>query len=78
MTGPAPHGTPEALREFIAEHLNMACIHASHAVSYAEIGNDAGLEFAIRNAALYFRAAIDTMKQLKAEKAAKAVEEEFA
>ena len=56
----------------------MACIHASHAVSYAEIGNDAGLEFAIRNAALYFRAAIDTMKQLKAEKAAKAVEEEFA
>ena len=32
----------------------------------------------IRNAALYFRAAIDTMKQLKAEKAAKAVEEEFA
>jgi len=54
-----------------------ACIHASHAVSYAEIGNDAGLEFAVRSAALYFRAAIDTVKQLKAEKAAKAVEEEF-
>jgi len=77
MTEHVSHGTPEALREFIAEQLEMACIHASHALSYAEIGNDAGLEFAVRSAALYFRAAIDTVKQLKAEKAAKAVEEEF-
>lgn len=68
------HGTPEAFREFIAECLGMARIQAELGGTYAAIGDDAGLEYAVRRLVAYTRAALGTLNDLRADKA----QEEFA
>jgi hypothetical protein len=69
---PAPYGTPEALRQFIAENTDMARIQAELATTYASIGDDVGLEYAIRRLVAYTRAAVSTLPDLRAEKAQEA------
>ncbi len=68
MANHISHGTPAAYREFIAESLSMARIQAELGATYAEIGDDAGLEYAIRRMVAYTRAALGTLKDLKTEK----------
>jgi hypothetical protein len=64
------HGTPDALREFIHEHLGLAVINAQVGMSFAEAGDDVGLEYAVRRLAAYTRIAINTLVELKVTKAA--------
>lgn len=73
MTAPdssqgAPHGTPWAYREFIEETLAMARIQADLGVTYASIGDDAGLEYALRRLVAYTRAALATLNDLRTTK----------
>ena len=65
-------GTLDAYREFIAETLAGAKIHAGVACTYAEIGNDAGLDYAIRCLVACTRTAVSTLSDLKAMKAEQA------
>lgn len=70
MTGrdPAPHGTAEALREFIGENTDLARIQAELATVYANVGDDIGLEYAVRRLVAYTRAAVGTLPDLWALK----------
>jgi hypothetical protein len=63
------YGTPEAYRQFIAETLAGAAIHANVARTYAEIGNDAGLAFALRCLVACTRTSVSIMADLKTMKA---------
>jgi hypothetical protein len=63
-----PHGTPDAYREFIGEMLAMARIQAELGVTYASIGDDAGLEYALRRLVAYTRAALGTLNDLRTTK----------
>ncbi|MFC4170487.1 hypothetical protein ACFOYU_00170 [Microvirga sp. GCM10011540] len=63
-----PHGTPDAYREFISETLDMARIQAELGVTYASIGDDAGLEYALRRLVAYTRAALGTLNDLRSNK----------
>lgn len=63
------HGTPDALREFIAENIHLASIQGEIVQRYASLGNDAGLEYALRCFAAYSKAAFDTLADLKRENA---------
>jgi hypothetical protein len=65
------HGTPDAFREFIHEMAGLAALQAKLAMTYAELGDDAGLEYAIRHWMAYTRSAIATMANLKVMKAHK-------
>lgn len=56
MAEPAPHGTREAAREFIAEMAAGAGNHARVSLTYAQMGNDAGLLYAARCLNAYIRA----------------------
>lgn len=62
------HGTPDAFREFIAETLAMAQIQANLGTTYAEIGDDMGLEYAVRRLVAYTRTALATVNDLREEK----------
>jgi hypothetical protein len=64
----APHGSPWAYREFIEETLGMARIQAELGVTYASIGDDAGLEYAVRRLVAYTRAALGTLNDLRTTK----------
>ncbi|WP_160310536.1 hypothetical protein [Microvirga vignae] len=64
----APHGTPDACREFIGEMLAMACIQAELGVTYADIRDDAGLEYNVRRLVAYTRAALGTLNDLRTTK----------
>ncbi|WP_262299708.1 hypothetical protein [Microvirga sesbaniae] len=64
----APHGSPWAYREFIEETLNMARIQAELGVTYASIGDDAGLEYTVRRLVAYTRAALTTLNDLRTTK----------
>jgi hypothetical protein len=67
------HGTPGALREFIGENLDMARIQAELGVTYAALGDDAGLAYAIRRLVAHTKAALATAAHLaKAREAANA------
>jgi hypothetical protein len=68
MTAPAPHGTPAALREFIAEHACLAHLFLSHAIDCASIGDDFGLAVALRKHGILMQAVHDTYRELSAEK----------
>lgn len=73
MSHPTPtqgvsHGTPWAYREFIEETLAMARIQAELGVTYASIGDDAGLEYAVRRLVAYTRAALGTLNDLRVTK----------
>ncbi|HEY8381585.1 MAG TPA: hypothetical protein VIL09_05475 [Microvirga sp.] len=68
---PRFHGTPEALRDFIGETLFLARIQADLGVTYAEIGDDIGLEYTTRRLTAYVRAALATLKDLRKDKEAR-------
>jgi len=62
------HGTPEMYREHIHEMLEMAQIQAELGTTYAAIGDDTGLEYALRRLKAYMRAAIGSFVDLRAMK----------
>src|SRR3954471_20643037 len=68
LASPAGIGTPDELREFIAENLNLARIEADLGVTYAELGDDVGLGYAVRKLVAYTRAVVVTMRDLETEK----------
>ena len=59
------HGTPDALREFIHEHLGLAIIQAEIGMRFAEAGDDTGLEYAARRLGAYTRTVLSTLADLK-------------
>jgi hypothetical protein len=63
------HGTPTALREYIAECIALAADQARLVQTCAEIGDDKGLEYALRRFAAYAKAVFSTFQDLKAEHA---------
>jgi hypothetical protein len=65
---PASMSSRAELREFIAEHLALARIQAELGITYAEIGDDVGLDYALRRHAAYMRAVIETFRDLQAGK----------
>jgi hypothetical protein len=60
------HGTPAAFRAYIFEMAGLAAIQAELAMRYAELGDDVGLEYATRRWVAYTRAALGTLKDLRA------------
>ncbi len=65
MSDSVSHGTPAAFREYIFEMAGLAAIQAELAMRYAELGDDAGLEYATRKWVAYTRAALGTLKDLR-------------
>lgn len=67
MTLPEPisHGTPAVYREHIHEMAGLAALQAELVMRYAELGDDTGLEYAVRKWTAYTRAALDTLKDLR-------------
>lgn len=63
-----PYGSPEASRQFIAEALEMTRIQADLGVTYALIGDDAGLAYTARRLVAYFKAALGALSDLQASK----------
>lgn len=59
------HGTPDAFRYYIHEMAGLAAIQAELVMKYAELGDDAGLEYALRKWVAYTRAALATVGDLK-------------
>jgi hypothetical protein len=78
MSAHIAHGSSDAFRQFVSENFSLACIHAEQAVTFAEIGDDIGLEYAARRAAAYVKCALGALHDMKQAKASKAIEEEFA
>jgi hypothetical protein len=64
--GHVAHGTPAALREYIAECITHAASQAELVQTCAGIGDDRGLEYALRRFASYTKAAFSTFQDLKA------------
>ncbi len=60
------HGSPAALREFIAENISLAAVHAELICTYASLGDDKGLEYAFQRFAAHAKAALSTLPDLKA------------
>jgi hypothetical protein len=65
LTNHIAHGTPEALREFIAENVGLAAIQADLIRVYAELGDDRGLEYGLRHFVAYAKAALNTFADLR-------------
>jgi hypothetical protein len=68
MTTPqssAPIGSRQELREVALESLGMAAIQAQLGAQYAHIGDDAGLQYAVRKLVAYTRLAIGVVGDLK-------------
>ena len=63
-TAPAPCGAE--LRAFLGETMALAAVHAGLAETYATLGDDRGLEYAMRCFAASSKAAFDTLADLKA------------
>jgi hypothetical protein len=59
------HGTPKAYREFIHEMLTLAQVQADLAATYAAIGDDVGLEYALKRLAAYLRAATASFQDMQ-------------
>jgi type IV secretory pathway VirD2 relaxase len=70
MNATPPADDLDALREFAAECLARAAFYASHGEDYACLRDDAGLAYAMRNVAAHVRAALDTLKDIRAAKEA--------
>jgi hypothetical protein len=64
---PAPIGSREELREFIGENLQMVGIQAELGTTYAAIGDDVGLSYAVRRLATYTKAILATLADLQAK-----------
>lgn len=75
MNAPSQHTAPDLtqFREFIGEAMSMAAIQADLAVTYAQISDDTGLEYATRSLVAYTRAAAGALKDLKSVKAQKEI-----
>jgi len=63
---PAPCGSTAELRTFIGETMALAAVHAELAATYATLGDDRGLEYAMRCFAALSKAALETLADLKA------------
>jgi hypothetical protein len=63
------HGSPEILREVIAEDLLSVVLHAQHGCDYAALGNDRLLQLSIHHTVCCLRAVIATLNDLKARTA---------
>ncbi len=66
MSDTISQGTPAAFREHIYEMAGLAAIQAELAMRYAELGDDAGLEYATRKWVAYTRAAVGSLRDLRA------------
>jgi hypothetical protein len=66
LTARAPCGSSAELRAFIGETMALAVVHAELAGTYATLGDDHGLEYAMRCFAASSKAALDTLADLKA------------
>ncbi|MDR7040621.1 hypothetical protein J2X36_005404 [Methylobacterium sp. BE186] len=62
------HGSPEALREFVAECLSRANLYTSMGIGYAAASDDAGLDYSIRCTVASLRQAISVLALLKETK----------
>jgi hypothetical protein len=62
----APCGSVAELRAFIGEAIDLASAHATIAADYADLGDDRGLEYALRCFAASSKAALRTFAVLKA------------
>lgn len=60
----AAHGTPAALREFVAECLHMSAFYAGMGVDYAAVGDDKLLEVSLKKSVACTRQAVSVMKML--------------
>ena len=63
---PDPCGSTAELRASIAETMALASVHAELAGTYATLGDDRGLEYAMRCFAASSKAAVETLADLKA------------
>jgi len=63
------HGRPDAYRELIAENAWYAAVQADLAQTHAAIGDDVGLEYAVRRLVAYTRQIAGTLADLKQHKA---------
>ncbi len=63
---PAPCGSVAELHTFIGETMAFAAVHAEIAETCATLGDDRGLEYAMRCFAASSKAALDTHADLKA------------
>jgi len=61
-------GAPDAYREYLLEALWFVQIQAELGSTYAAIGDDAGLEYAVRRLVAYIQAVIAVLSDLKAMK----------
>ena len=62
----APCGSIAELRAFIGETMALVTVHADLAETYATLGDDKGLEYALRCLAASSKAALETLADLKA------------
>jgi hypothetical protein len=62
----APIGSIAELRAVIGESMALAAVHANIAANYADLGDDAGLDYALRCFAASSKAALQTFADLKA------------
>lgn len=58
------HGTPEMLRDVIAEALRGAALHADHGSDHALIGDIRLLQLNVRQALAYLKVVVDTLPDL--------------
>ena len=59
------YGSAASLRDFIAENISLAGIHRELVCTYAGIGDDRGLEYALRRFAAHVSAALSAFSGLK-------------
>lgn len=64
MSEPSYHGTRQPILDFVAETMNGARIQAELGITYAEIGDVAGLKYALRNLIAYVRATAPLVKEM--------------
>ena len=62
----APCGSIAELRAFIGETMALVAVHADLAETYATLGDDKGLEYALRCLVASSKAALETLADLKA------------
>jgi hypothetical protein len=60
----APCGSAAELRTFIGETMALAAVHAHLAETYATLGDDRGLGYALRCFAASSKAALETLADL--------------
>ena len=64
---PAPIGSRDECLDLIGEYLSLARIQCGLGVTYSEIDDVAGLEYAVRRGTAYQKAALAILADLKAK-----------